>query len=622
MSSLAVGAQKVIGDVLELTAKTMRGTNTVFCVDFQILHSYLFPSIQAQNSRFHPNVVGYFFRSNRYPLVLPPGAAREMTQYMARHFSGRQNLETLITRYNRFKLSRKDVNALVATYRDLISDRPQINVGTHDIDALVATLAAVLTDFNLGLARFYRLISSGKLVGISDIVPDWSSKHDPALTQDILGKLAARRTMRSRNNENDAINLSLILTLNQEAAVEIRNKGRPRHVFQYLTATDAITNLDLSDIQPHIFSLVDLDLLAMHRQNRASSDSICSIDTAAIVAAYLSQYSNAESAHHNALRDFTEFNQAGSHFLRLDLEARTHSELPLLSSDESINFWKFSDGIAKWYRRIRPSLAADRSLRMHETDNYLSQHLLSRQSSGIRLELSEGDFDAEWTKASEVHDVPIRTIESTFSLNQENHTDSQGTSAFVYYQQHGTHKSPLFSHYYWPDSKRCSVQWPIACEWTALAEYLTAIISHQNLKSECSAFLEYEFPPMFRAPRQFRPAHVKGRYERQIDQAAELSADMFPFDIPHGTWGKNRIYPTKAIIETDGIDIYLDTAVCTDHSQQQCILNYDHNPRNLEIVISVLEKTHPWEWCKPVTNLFSGRLKTPKIAYAHLPSSS
>src|SRR5688500_17311179 len=78
---LACSAIHRLNHVIVILQKELAGIQPVFAVDFEILHAFLFPTLQKATARVWPSLASFVLRNSQCNLVLPSATVTELIQF-------------------------------------------------------------------------------------------------------------------------------------------------------------------------------------------------------------------------------------------------------------------------------------------------------------------------------------------------------------------------------------------------------------------------------------------------------------------------------------------------------------------------------------------------------------
>jgi hypothetical protein len=159
-------------DVIALLAKEVAGHNPVFALDFEALHSYLFPRLQSESSRIPPRLIAYVINNSPCPLVLPPGTVCEVVAFAARYFPLVEAFERSANRKNDGSGSHQQQD-LLARYHNLFRNHSAVESDVADEESFFNDALKTLAELSAGFMRLNQLVESNKIQSLDKFFPSW-----------------------------------------------------------------------------------------------------------------------------------------------------------------------------------------------------------------------------------------------------------------------------------------------------------------------------------------------------------------------------------------------------------------------------------------------------------------
>ncbi len=340
LSSFLRDSRESINGAILLLAREVHGYPPVFALDFEIVHSYLFPSLQTQFARALPSVVSYVISSCPRNFVLPPGAVIELVRKLEQYHALRELLDKAVSESKGQENSKvhKDLASLVEAMSTTVGDPATFSYSAQQAESDDAVLRRVTEMFHHLTKGFERLdwLLRKRLTPIQHVYPRLNSVFDSGdmrqLHEELKARVNAHRGIHSRGNTYcDALNLATLIAFqNAETIDRPRQKKTSAQCMYLLTETASLARVNISDLSS---DTVLEDICRRGQMNaeftRGSDRSawcVINLDAVMVYCAYRSAFSTAEDALSHAKRDFSElFELSGA---LLTLEERGISRIP------------------------------------------------------------------------------------------------------------------------------------------------------------------------------------------------------------------------------------------------------------------------------------------------------
>src|SRR3989344_2988519 len=235
-------------DVIALLAKEAAGYPPVFALDFEVLHGYLFPKLQSPKSRIIPSLASYVIQNSPFPFVLPPGTIVELLSFADMYFPVIEQLKSIRKRTKYGVISKEEIDHLIESYHRLVGPGTQSNVSITEPELFIEESASYFAELSSGFERLSRLISEGRIVGLTRFFPGWDAQFEKHkdLVPAIAARISATRNPRTTHsaivNERDAQNITTLVGI-YNSLTGTPGEYQPR----LLTETRPIWRLSLSD---------------------------------------------------------------------------------------------------------------------------------------------------------------------------------------------------------------------------------------------------------------------------------------------------------------------------------------------------------------------------------------
>lgn len=363
---LTLNQQILLSNLIVGFGKEVVGYPTAYALDFDVLHAYLFPSIQ--NPRFSSNtsLISYIITNCRQKLVLPPGCLKELMEFSHRTFPIVRKLQEAMLQDDASQSGCEWALLL----KQLMDSDQHVELNIEDEHKIVPFLVARLQVYLSGFQRLNQLLRTRKLVSFEELFGDEVNRYyAPERSSILQGMLAAQRySSRPISTERDAENLATVITINEHMMIRQRqNSDQPyqRSLLSLLTTSASLLRLDLRELAPDFVGREVAMSLPSHLQAIRSAGHIRGLLEAGADCAYRDVYGSADKCVLHAKEDYEEFYRVQGMVFKLDTEYERMSQARGRSLSEKAEFLVRDEqqvtelmrmGARDWYMRLRPIL--------------------------------------------------------------------------------------------------------------------------------------------------------------------------------------------------------------------------------------------------------------------------
>ena len=298
--------------VITLLIKEQAGFVPIFGVDFEVLHAYLFPSIQRKSSNVSPSLAAYVLEHPSARLVLPPGTVLELLQYAATCCQVERHFDTLLQYKAPGHLSRQELDELLKMYGRVVERDASPDL-LRKADSMAFVVSEALAEIVKGFERLSMLISQGRFSVLETLVDNFDNilQESAILMPAFAAQIAAGRAQRcggyrnvedrrqpssasSHRNVEDSRNVATTLVLDRAQVSRWSAMGPSQrtsvahYTFQLLTNTRPILELNLEQYGSDYLAR-QLGVRQSHLDGRRHPWIACPLDSAAV---YLAIRSN------------------------------------------------------------------------------------------------------------------------------------------------------------------------------------------------------------------------------------------------------------------------------------------------------------------------------------------
>jgi hypothetical protein len=353
-----------LADALILLAKEAEGYPPVLAIDFEVLHGYLFPTVQSVTSRILPSCASYVIHNFPNRFVLPPGTAIELLRYTERYYGVLEELNGLIRHTELSSASREQVDRIRSLYEQ-VAPASTGGVVKCSSDSDIAIVANSLAEIAMGFQRLSRFVSD-KVAPLDDYGDEWRSLYEsnPELVSALAARLSAVQSLRSTrsrtSNENDARNIAAVLCIHRLQG-ERDARSRQHCSMQLLTETRPVLHLNLEDYGADIIAAEVLRkgrLNPEHFSQRRLPWIVTTLNSALVYCALRSAYGSALAAYREAKKQYVDLAELTVTVLRADAALSELSEREeSAAAKRHVAQVLAGRGAARWYMPLRTTLA-------------------------------------------------------------------------------------------------------------------------------------------------------------------------------------------------------------------------------------------------------------------------
>lgn len=227
----------VFAETLSFYRKKKYGYRPILVLDFQVLHSYIFPYRQAPNRSISPALADFVLSSSIAEMVISPFTIVEMFRYLNRISAPQGGLDATMTQV--FSALEKEPSAkdAVVLLNKLLDDQSGYRLSSFEIATLmefVFKVAPTLANLFIAFVRMMNLFRQTHIVSFTNFVDENIAIEYEELYEVLRYPLVTKRGNR-KSGGVDAENLAFLTTLNQKSQ-KGELEGKP--FFQYLTGTN------------------------------------------------------------------------------------------------------------------------------------------------------------------------------------------------------------------------------------------------------------------------------------------------------------------------------------------------------------------------------------------------
>lgn len=186
-----------LADAIVMLGREKLGQKVVFAPDFELLHSYLFPSLQSKNSKIPPARARFILENFAGSIVLLPGTITELIRFAQHAYS-----------------EARDIGAEIGMPENItgrLFDQGDQQTFDYTLEAQEELESRVgrYRSLTVGLSRLHRFLLDERITKISNDLK--ITGRDPTLQgyiRDVHAKLLASREGPRKSSPPDAINIA------------------------------------------------------------------------------------------------------------------------------------------------------------------------------------------------------------------------------------------------------------------------------------------------------------------------------------------------------------------------------------------------------------------------------
>lgn len=609
-------------DTIITLQRELDGFPPVWALDFDILHAYLFPSLQLVDAGAPRSLAAFVIDNSPIPFVLPPGTVAELVRFANRNFPEiRQVYSTLRNKPPR-NLSRLEQRQILDLYRRLSrSDEKAELAPDPGEDKIIEFMARELSLVIRGFERLNTLLLSQKLHSIDKFFPGWQQLYNSNQVSNFVARIAAHSDGRRKTNERnyeDARNITTVLAIEKA-----RRRQKPRyrsegdqptmHSLQLLTNTKAILKLHLQEDLPE--DNVKVSPGIMRERTYKHADIFCNLESAAVYCSFRAAYGSTQDTLTQIRLQHSDLAKLEAAVYDVNLFFDNYKQESDIKSSEAVIEEVFSDNFAKWYYVLRQALSGAaieaRSLqqlkwRPHDFDiesaGRLTDTHLYADHAFSKLKLRESPFQRS-----------IDVILDAFSIQQSN-------------RQYGTIlpvrrlllECPLLNETIlhidtWKTVDCISAQWVTRLTIEDAIQSLNSVISHlEEISGEILA--DYEI-----APGSYGQALSPGVSSNAITvhskQCLRLPTDkplslISVLDVGSASLQHSLLLPSTLTLATELGDLIVPIASSFYLQPKNIVVNFRDAKALSTLVNPMLQLSHAWSWCQPLIAYLQSLIET------------
>lgn len=617
IDAIAVPLIQSLHHIVVLLTKETRGVRPAFGLDFEVLHAYLFPTIQRRSSSVPPSLATYIIDESKIRLVLPPGAVIELLHFAKNCFPMVSRFRDLTSATPTYRMSSVEIDELVSMYGQLVEPDADQSALTMKTDSIIYVLSEFFADITTGFERLNRLLAEGRFQAFDELVTDWPEVNEGALAlmSDLAARIAAgsQKSYRPRgSNVEDARNIAVLLLIDRQQTRQFQNarqktpdsaiRDQPEGVaVQLVTATKPLLNLNLEQYGGDVIAR-DLGVKPSHMTQTGHSWIICPLSTAAVYCSLRNAYETVEECLESVYRLLGELTRIEATIY--DFEA-LHQSIARRTSIAHRNEWVerlFAEGTAGWYINLRDTLSKSRvQLKSHRSlypETFSMQTELSDDFLA-NSEAHQGNFLASFIPAPTLSTKRIKRILGITPVAKQ----LPGGGNII---RHGLicrfneNEDELVRVDHCMEDGFLSVRFPIVLDTEAVIDVLNFILN--NLRNcEGNVVAEYEHGPTCLDSNAYNDNEYGTAALKERRVVCKLGADaklaMAKLVLLTGQANIERalLTPRSISIESAVGDLHVMLPLVAVSSPQMVVCNCDTTIGLQSLLWPFLERGHPWK---------------------------
>lgn len=597
-------------DVIVTLEKEARGGDTVFALDFDVLHSFLYPSQRRKNTRVSPTLLNYVISNCPAKFIIPPGTIHELLEFLDDYREAVTKIGNLSTSS---ELSEIDKEELLSLYKKIIDDEVEISNAIQTSEKLLWGLRSTFASIAKSLSGLFGLIAQKRIVPLTDLCGDNPVEYDEDDVATIAARITAIRPNFQRSNRRDAMNLAAIIRAYQSQAqldhLELLTDNLTGVTsFHLLSGTESLSRLNLDDFGSDTIGINTLRMLPEFFQSRSSSWYIFNAVSATIYTYLRSTTEGRNAALEKAHRIYHSISEVSFRTLaasRARPEQSAYDKLFIgqLLPEEFCEFYiPFRNVLSTGVREVidvnEVFSACSKRIRSYTLtdDGSLSPEIIDREVLFQGLKSVSRDFGAEVARVFGIS----KRVENFGRFNRLHSIDFESKS----------HKTMLFRIQKWPDHGLFSCSWPTSFTIGEIITYFTEIAHFLRSRSGCvTATFDLE---LYSSPHSPVETDSEGRksVKKKVGNLSclkTLSILDFVRPSPDGSY---ILTPTAVSIESDVADIHFlpsgsNAANCKPSS---VVVNFVGFEIFKLVELDLMFSSHLWSWCHPIISHFYSEL--------------
>ncbi len=572
-------------DVSALLAKEKLGYVPVFALDFEILHSFLFPQLQKLLSRVQPRLAAYLIQQSNCHLVLPPGTIKELVAFAGKYFplvelfeKIRENAKGKVPNIDEF---RGQIEDLFGSYKKIISDDPNIDLDVSEPEKFLKAVK-YFQSLGSGFRKMQKLFASNRLQSLDDFFPGWEAKYRSMenLVADVAGAISAQSGPDSkrgkRGNLRDAENVVAMLAIYQDMSSD------PTFQPRLVTETRPILKLNGEDYgQDEVLErLLRTQQVPCHRSEHSRVPFfVTTVSVAVVYASMRRRYRDASKALSAAKQDFRMLSR------REWEESEYEKAVPVTQQEAQLVNDLLASTFGAWYFNMRTELSrgaiAESSLQwlgLAQEDN--PRNKLFREAMCSHPLSSAVDNELVADKENWM---------SNFGINVDNET--VGTHFPCQVCRLTWYDEKLWESCVWEKETLQTCEWEHRASLKSLVDTLNKIIaSLKDIRGE--VVLNFGVIPR---DREMEKTQFRGKPNKKTILVLPSEDRISNNDLIQRE-GDFIILPDKIFFETELGDCSIDVPVNTKSAGSMVHVTVNSEIGTNRLLLPLLRDTHCWCW--------------------------
>jgi hypothetical protein len=613
-----------IHHVIITQRKELAGITTVFALDYDVLHAYLFPSIQSTSSTVAPALARFVLENSSAPLILPPGTCAELLSFASRAFPCISRFNEMALNEDPFTLSPAELAELKNISKKFSPDQNGVIEVDRElnepVDEFVFKLSENLAAIIHGFRRLSALIRSGKIIPIEKVYPEKGELQPDMvlpLANAYAARLAAQQAPNSRrssfSNIEDGKNLaavSLIDSANAKLFLGGKSCAQSKiYSIQLLTETASILNLAKDPGDDVIANRLNIPKL--HRDGVRHGSYVCPLSTAVIYCLFERHYATPQERHAQAIQQLVEMTNVGASFFKAEAvkayglvhvekasdqlkkkQKKSREEWNRCVEDLWVGFERYA---AKWFHPLRELQALGASeieSRLHLGEGAASTEMSRQPWDFIDPSFHQLSFFGSFEPTN---DNGPDAIAQAFGIRSksrvfEHQPDAQQIVVECLYNNQGLMKCERFG-----DATSAKIPIRLGLDKTLII--LNEIIGNDTL-GDWQLHAEYDEPAFDFRPTKLDADAYNRRHERMISTSEDHRRDLRVGDLflrgrQHSlnSW---HLLPAKVFLNTDVGSLCIGMPFASTNDQQVVTYQGSSLIGFINLLRPWLHKGHPW----------------------------